>query len=76
MTAKRDSTTVLWQVQYRKSRKHAWKTRAGRFETRDLARAQALYMREGRMRNGKLMPDTGYGFGNTRVVRYEKKGRK
>lgn len=72
MTAKRDSTKVMWQVQYRKSRKHAWKTRAGRFETRATAREAA-----GLMRSTSLWgPFSAPGFGNTRVIRFEKKGRK
>jgi hypothetical protein len=31
-----------------------------------------VYMRNGRMRNGEIVPNTGWGFGNTRVTRYLK----
>lgn len=64
-----DSTKVKWRVQVRKSRAHAWK-HAGLFETRQAARAQAEYMRYGRVRDGLIVPGTEYGFGNTRVVRH------
>lgn len=60
-----------WRVEYRKSRKHAW-GKAGLFETRKAARDQAVYMRYGRVRNGELVPNTGWGFGNTRVTKYIK----
>lgn len=63
------STKVLWRVQVRKSRSHKWINK-GLFETRDAARAQAAYLREGRMRAGEIMPGTGLGFGRTRVCRY------
>ncbi|MBT2326100.1 hypothetical protein J7E62_27605 [Variovorax paradoxus] len=65
------STKVQWRVQVRKSRTHKWMNK-GLFETRKAARDQAVYMRGGRMRDGCIVPNTGYGFGNTRVVRYEK----
>lgn len=76
MTAKRDSTTVLWQVQVRLSRAHAWRSK-GLFETRRNARFHAQWMRDGIIVNDKTGRQDGpYGFGNTRVVRFEKKGRK
>ncbi|WP_143694702.1 hypothetical protein [Variovorax sp. JS1663] len=65
------STKVLWRVQVRKSRAHKWVNK-GLYETRDAARAQAHYLRTGRVRGGEVLWDTAYGFGNTRVVRYEK----
>lgn len=64
-----DSTRVKWRVQFRKSRAHAWKN-GGLFETRKAAREQAIYDRVGRMRSGELVPGTGVGFGNSRVVRH------
>ena len=60
-----------WRVQVRKSRAHKWVNK-GLFETRERAREQAVYMRGDRARNGGTVPDTGYGFGNTRVVKYIK----
>ena len=66
------ATDTQWRVQVRKSRNHAWTNRSGLFETREDAREQAVYMRVGRMCAGQLMPGTGYGFGNTRVIPYVK----
>ena len=63
MTAKRDSTTVMWRVQWREARGKRWVTYAT-YETRSVARKVALVLR-----------DT-VGFQNTRVPRIEKKGRK
>ena len=68
------STKVLWRVQVRKSRAHKWVNK-GLFETRDSAREEAEYQRNGRWSNGELMQGSGVGFGNTRVVRYEKASR-
>jgi hypothetical protein len=65
------STKIQWRVQVRKSRAHKWANK-GLFETRERAREQAVYERGGRMRAGEIVPGTGYGFGNTRVVRFEK----
>ena len=65
------STKVQWRVQVRKSRTAKWQNK-GLFETRNAAREQAAYLRGGRMCNGEILPGTAYGFGNTRVVRYEK----
>lgn len=64
-----------WRVQVRKSRAHKWVNK-GLYETRGSAREQAAYLREGRMRNGKRMLETAFGFGNTRVVPYVKGGAK
>lgn len=65
------STKIQWRVQTRKGRAHKWVNK-GLFETRDRAREQAAYMRWDRMRNGAPMLGTGFGFGNTRVMRYVK----
>lgn len=65
------STKIQWRVQVRKSRAHKWVNK-GLYETRERARDQAEYMREGRMCMGIVVPNTGFGFGNTRVVRYVK----
>jgi hypothetical protein len=59
------STKIQWRVQYRKSRSHKW-VNAGLFETRKNAREAATWLRF----YGNH--DIGYGFGNTRVVRYVK----
>ena len=65
------STKVQWCVQYRKTRSSRW-FNSGLFETRKGAREKAVYLREGRWSNGRLLPNTGFGLGNTRVVRYVK----
>lgn len=65
------ATKVQWRVQVRVSRNHKWCDR-GLFETRKDARAQAAYLRIGRVRNRVVMTETGFGFGNTRVTRYVK----
>jgi tRNA (Thr-GGU) A37 N-methylase len=62
------NTKVQWQVQVRRSKAHKW-TSKGTFETRSAARAQGVYLREGRVRNCEIVPGSGFGFGNTRVVR-------
>lgn len=58
------STKVQWRVQVRKSRAHKWVNK-GLYETRENARIAAWSFRD--KVNGQ-----GYGFGNTRIVRYEK----
>lgn len=66
------STKIQWRVQVRKSRAHKWVNK-GLYETRSSARFHAAWMRDGLIMddtNGALLGD--YGFGNTRVVRYEK----
>ena len=65
------ATKIQWRVQVRKSRTAKWQNK-GLFETRDSAREQAVYLRGGRMCNGEILVGTAFGFGNTRVVRYEK----
>jgi hypothetical protein len=62
------STKVQWRVQVRKSRAHKWVNK-GLFETRDSARYEAMALRIGWSANHW---DPAYGFGNTRVQRYEK----
>lgn len=64
------ATQILWRVQTKASTGN-WINR-GLYETRDAARAQAAYLRDDKWRNGLQIPNTGYGFGNTRVVRYVK----
>ena len=59
---KKDSTKILWRVQYRLGRSRAWKN-AGLYETRKDARVGAAIYR-------RLE-----GFGNTRVVRVERGGK-
>lgn len=68
---KRDNTKVLWRVQVRKSRGHKWVNK-GLYETRGAARYHAGWLRYwGTI--GKTGLVTGhYGFGNTRVIRYER----
>lgn len=67
--AKTDSTKVMWRVQVRRGVGLKWQNK-GLYETRDAARYQAAYLREGRWREGEVMPETGYGFRNTRVLKY------
>ena len=65
------ATDTQWRVQVRKSRKHAWRFK-GLYETREAARICAWHYRvygEDAMEPGAA----GYGFGNTRVVKYQKK---
>ena len=62
------ATSILWRVQCRKSRSHSWFNK-GLFETRDAAREEASYQRWHGVSKDEA---TGYGFGNTRVVRYVK----
>lgn len=64
------ATDTQWRVQVRKSRNHAWKNK-GLFETRSAAREDAVEMREWDYCAGQGWH--GYGFGNTRVVKYQKK---
>lgn len=71
------STKILWRVQVRKSRAHKWVNK-GLYEVRSMARIAAHAERKG----GESIQITGagchyyradhggYGFGNTRVVRY------
>ena len=61
MTAKRDSTKVMWRVQVKAERADRW-LNMGLYETRARARENAAEYRA----NGWL----------TRSIRYEKKGRK
>lgn len=69
------STAIQWRVQVRKSRKHAWRNK-GLFETRAVARVHARYLRWlHAVPNAKNYVHPGYGFGNTRVVRYERRGK-
>lgn len=62
-----------WRVERRLSRKHKW-VKAGLFETREAARHRAAVLRHPHFpiypKFGELQP--GYGFGNTRVVKYVK----
>lgn len=70
------STAIQSRVQVRKSRKHAWRNK-GLFETRERARMAATILRgwdvDGKYWKGESAD--GYGFGNTRVVRYERRGK-
>lgn len=69
------STAIQWRVQVRKSRKHAWRNK-GLFETRSVARFHAQWLRDALIVDGKTNSFSGeYGFGNTRVVRYERRGK-
>lgn len=61
-----------WRVERRLSRKHKW-VKAGLFETRFDARERAFYMRFPHWVGDKLVE--GYGFGNTRVVKYVRSGK-
>lgn len=60
-----------WRVERRISRKHKW-VKAGLFETRDAARHRAAVLRGVHRVEDDFAP--GYGFGNTRVVKYVKGG--
>lgn len=71
---KKDSIYVVWRVQVRQSRQQKWRI-YGTYETREVARAQAFYLRAGRLRAGRIVPHSAYGFGNTRVVRVERGGK-
>lgn len=68
------ATQTQWRVQVRKSRTAAWKNHSGLFETRKDAREESKFCRSithippGTRRRVPL-----YGFGNTRVVKYQKK---
>lgn len=55
------ATDTQWRIQARKSRKHVWKNESGLYETRSSAR----WWQKG----ARAI----YGFGNTRVVKYQKK---
>jgi hypothetical protein len=66
------NTDIRWRVQVRDSRTAAWKNKSGLFETRDAAREQAAYLRQGRMRDGKVMPGTAYAHRDVRVVKHVK----
>ena len=48
------ATQTQWRVQCRKSRNHKWVNK-GLFETRNRARDQAAYLREGIMRCGETL---------------------
>lgn len=65
------STKIQWRVQVRKSRAHKWVNK-DLFETRATAREDAAEKREWDYNPGQGWH--GYGFGNTRVVRYVKGG--
>ena len=61
-----------WRVQVRKSRAHKWVNK-GLFETRDAARDEASYQRTSVIAGYDHIGEYfGYGFGNTRVVKYIK----
>lgn len=66
------STDTMWRVEYRTKRANKWK-KAGLFETRERAREEARYYRDG---YGPAEEGSdhfsGYGFGNTRVVKFVK----
>lgn len=65
-----DSTKIRWRVQIRKSRAHKWVNK-GLFEVRDEARTIAFMYRECvTWKDGAAVQPSG--FGNTRVVRYQK----
>ena len=63
-----------WRVQVRRSRAHKWVNK-GLFETRSAARESAVGLRAYRIvrenNHMKALVD-GYGFGNTRVIKYVK----
>jgi len=61
------STKIQWRVQVRRSRAHKWVNK-GLFETRSAARKRAASMRSDIFAVGWKT----IGFGNTRVVRYQK----
>lgn len=70
------STEILWQIQFRTGRDRPWRNRAGLFETRMHAREVAKILRDWTYTGAGEMPaNHGYGFGNTRVIKYVK-GRK
>lgn len=68
-----NSMLIRWRVQVRKSRAHKWVNKSGLFETRSMARQEAAYQRTCGISCG--VDCTGYGFGNTRVLRHEGKGK-
>lgn len=68
MTTRTPSTQVRWRVQVRKSRAHKWVNK-GLFETRAVAREDAKQLRDGCIKSP--LGWAGYGFGNTRVQRYQ-----
>lgn len=61
-----------WRVQVRKSRAHKWVNK-GLFETRRRARQIGEQMRWRHPIGDVFVP--GYGFGNTRVVKYVRAGK-
>ena len=69
-----DGTVIKWRVEVRLALK--WKAK-GTFETRDVARARAQELRYPHWiidkATGQMRQIPGYGFGNTRVQRVEKK---
>ena len=60
-----------WRVQVRKSRAHKW-VNGGLYETRAVARFHAAWLREGYFWGDGKKVVGGYGFGNTRVVKFVK----
>lgn len=72
---KKDSTKILWRVQYRIDRDHKWRNYAT-YETRSSARFHGFWLRDNIIiddETGGL--SGGYGFGNTRVLRVERGGK-
>lgn len=68
------STAIQWRVQV-KAKTGNWINK-GLFETRAVARVHAKYLRGlHTVPNAKNYVHPGYGFGNTRVVRYERRGK-
>lgn len=65
--SKTDSTKVMWRVMVRKARGLRWERR-GLYETREAARHMAAYMRDVHTLDFTVF--SGYGFGNTKVVRF------
>lgn len=64
------ATERQWRVQVRRWHDSDWENK-GLFETREAARKKARELREPRITGQMLEP--GYSFGNTRVVKYQKK---
>ena len=69
-----NSMLIRWRVQVRKSRAHKWENK-GLFETRAVARAEAIEFRYMRTYfDSGYCQDLCYGAGNTRVLRHVGKG--
>lgn len=69
------SLKTQWRVEVRSDRNCPWRKHAI-YETRSVARTSAAQLRS-RIYGGfgKYLPDSGYGFGNTRVVKYVRAGK-